>query len=569
MESYFTPFLSTNYVPSENEIDEILNLLVDPINQLVQIDTKIARLQNIIDQLSLKRTQLHTDIAGHRALITPMRRIPQELLQEIFIRCLPAHHNAVMSCREAPLLLGRVCGQWRRVSRSTPRLWSSIHLSITVDEPPRPWNDPAPVETSTDDGSLYEEAVQAWLSRSGGLPLSISLFCISQTYPSGYKERLISSLFQFSDRWRNLSLFASSTSLPLLLSLSREAVPLLETFSFHNSAKNTLSPTLGIPPLDIFRAPLLRTASSSHLKMIPEDMNWARLTSLTLESHEPGVDELTPSRALGILRSCPNLTHCRLEFGRNPTLPLSDDAVTMPLLETLSINEGTSSLNSFFEHLRLPALVNLEFTPSPPKPFVQADVGGPSIVVLLRRLDSLRELTLSTNNLHSTTLMRCLGHIPYITRLSILNSPPFDWRGAWPNPINFFSVLNDEVVALLTPLTSTVDQPLQILCPRLKVLECNQGGVSDAVLHTFIQQRTTHALLYDIQHLEKVDINFRDRQREMDILAALPPEVLAKTHIKLSYPTHISPPKNSSPWAGLEEPGRLELPTRTSRFLFT
>lgn len=553
MESRFSNLLSTNYIPSKHEIDEIHNLLTDPINQLTQLDTEIARLQNIIDQLSLKRTQLHIDVVNHKALTTPMRRIPQELLQEIFIHCLPTHHNAIMSSREAPLLLGLVCSQWRSVSRSTPRLWSSIHVAVSGDPP---WNDRGPVKI--DEKNQHMEAIQAWLSLSGGLPLSISFFHAhsSSEYAELYTETLISTLLQFSHRWINVCFFTSRFS-PALSSISIEAVPLLETFSFHVSSHSKIGAS------DIFRAPQLRKISSSHWRMIPEDMDWSHVTSLSLEARGYVHERLTPVGALGILRNCPNLVHCRLEFPWNTSYFITGDVVTLPLLETLTVKKGPSFLNLFFEQLRLPALIKLEFSSAPL--IRDGDIvvpEDPSIYALLPRLDCLRELTLSAFGMQPQALVKCLQYVPYITRLSILVPSPLYWHVTWPSPNAPLHTFNDEVVSLLTPLTPTNDEPL-LLCPRLKVLECNPGGVSDKVLLAFIQQRTSRALIQNVQRLERVEINFR-RQKEVDILSILPPEVLAETQITLGYSTPVVHRTNSFPHAGLEEPGRLELvPNRT------
>lgn len=574
MESRFTHFFSTNYVPSKHEMDEIHNLLTDPINQLTQLDTEIARLQNIIDQLFLKRTQLHADIVSHKALTTPMRRIPQELLQEIFIHCLPTRHNAVMSSGEAPLLLGRVCSQWRSVSRFTPRLWSSIHVAVPGNLPwSPPWSDQSPIQVEVDEGNSHIEAVQAWLSLSGGLPLSISFFHPPHShsyseYAELYETRLMSTLLLFLPRWRNVCLFASNF-LPLS-SISREAVPLLETYSFHISSTNPSSPTLETPPSDIFRAPQLREISSSHWRMIPEGMDWPHVTSLSLEAHGHGLEGLTPLDAFVILRNCPNLVYCRLEFGWSSSSQfIKDDVVTLPLLQTFAIKEGSSILNSFFEQLRLPALINLEFSSSARRlvhvgdPDVPED---PSIYALLTRLDGLREFTLSAYNILPQTLVKCLQYVPNITRLSILIPSPLDWNNGWP-PINPSHAFNDEVVALLTPVTPTNDD-LLLLCPQLKVVECNPGGVSDRVLLAFIQQRTNRALIQDVQHLERVEISFR-RQKEVDILSTLPPELLAETQIILNYSPPFVPRINSSPRAGLDQPGRLEMLPRTHRLRYT
>ncbi|KAJ7229973.1 hypothetical protein GGX14DRAFT_327721, partial [Mycena pura] len=55
--------------------------------------------------------------------LSPMPRMPLDMLQNIFMHCLPPRLNCVMSDAEAPLLLGRVC-----LSQSTRQLWFRLHI---------------------------------------------------------------------------------------------------------------------------------------------------------------------------------------------------------------------------------------------------------------------------------------------------------------------------------------------------------------------------------------------------------------------------------------------------------
>ncbi|KAJ7080531.1 hypothetical protein C8R44DRAFT_539592, partial [Mycena epipterygia] len=70
-----------------------------------------------------QRISLKDEIDGYKALISPARCIPQDVLEEIFFSCLPTTHNALINAREAPLLLGHICSYWRGISHSMPKLW--------------------------------------------------------------------------------------------------------------------------------------------------------------------------------------------------------------------------------------------------------------------------------------------------------------------------------------------------------------------------------------------------------------------------------------------------------------
>ncbi|KAJ7133614.1 hypothetical protein C8R44DRAFT_611447, partial [Mycena epipterygia] len=121
--SPFADKLKTNYISSNKEIGEIHTLVVEPLDQLARLDTEIDEMQAVLDQLKAKRHLLKEGIEDYRTLSSPMRRIPRDVLQEIFISCIPTKHNAVIHPREAPMLLGRVCSYWRNVAHSTPNIW--------------------------------------------------------------------------------------------------------------------------------------------------------------------------------------------------------------------------------------------------------------------------------------------------------------------------------------------------------------------------------------------------------------------------------------------------------------
>ncbi|KAF7363773.1 hypothetical protein MSAN_01035100 [Mycena sanguinolenta] len=140
-------------------------LLVDPVEEVVRIDAQIAEIELALSQLKEKRALLQAPIDAHKALVSPMRLVPQEILQAIFLSCLPSQHNALIDFNEAPLLLGRVCRHWRSVAYSTPILWSSMHI------PPLPERSALPHVLLK-----QERLVAAWLERSTTCPLSISLF---------------------------------------------------------------------------------------------------------------------------------------------------------------------------------------------------------------------------------------------------------------------------------------------------------------------------------------------------------------------------------------------------------
>ncbi|KAJ7134869.1 hypothetical protein C8R44DRAFT_560198, partial [Mycena epipterygia] len=123
MSSPFAARLGTNYCPKDKEIAEIKALLVEPTLRLKCLDDEIAEMRKALDKLIAEHDALAAYVESHKALMSPARQLPVDIIQEIFTACIPTHRNCVMSASEAPVLLGRICSSWRTLSLSTPRLW--------------------------------------------------------------------------------------------------------------------------------------------------------------------------------------------------------------------------------------------------------------------------------------------------------------------------------------------------------------------------------------------------------------------------------------------------------------
>ncbi|KAJ7804060.1 hypothetical protein B0H14DRAFT_2198314, partial [Mycena olivaceomarginata] len=59
---------------------------------------------------------------AERALEPFFHPLPLDIMQEIFISCLPTKYYAVLSLDHAPLLLCRICRSWRALAHPLPRL---------------------------------------------------------------------------------------------------------------------------------------------------------------------------------------------------------------------------------------------------------------------------------------------------------------------------------------------------------------------------------------------------------------------------------------------------------------
>ncbi|KAJ8095782.1 hypothetical protein PM082_022889 [Marasmius tenuissimus] len=377
--SRFSNVLDTNYVPSEEEVEEIRSIIRGPEDEVMKLSEEITRLQ-------AQREELQRFAERHRHLISTARRIPGELLGEIFVKCLPKKTLPARSVKDAPLLLTTVCRSWRSVALRTPRLWNSIHIFL----PHPPGEFLYGEETFSNLMKGRQEGVRLWLERSGGLPLVVSLSMFHGS-PRWYSRPLsnpntrmlhkefLSFVTQYSSRWKSLSLtHISNHAMPPLGDLNREDLPLLEEFrevgllNHHEDAAVCHSSNLSSPfiktlgAVESLRHLVISVVSELELNL---PFQWAHLTVLRLSIHTPPHNCVLLVQRVSNL--CPLLVECKLVF------PCRDTSGDSPLinqhlpqnwiqLRKLDLTFTGPSISSFeetifniFESMTTPSLTQL------------------------------------------------------------------------------------------------------------------------------------------------------------------------------------------------------------------
>ncbi|KAJ7823972.1 hypothetical protein B0H14DRAFT_3145870 [Mycena olivaceomarginata] len=310
MESRFSRHLSTNYIPSDEEIDFIRIELVSHTQELARIDERIH-------ELFAQRDQIQAHIDSHKALISHPRR------------------NAVISSREAPVLLGQICSAWRTIALSTPRLWASLH---------------APLDYILEKESR-KLAVIEWLQRSGAAPISLSVFAEPNWGHSfAWSERLslFKSLAESSARWCHLDLLNFLDKPGWEDQLAEISTPALESLELSGSVSLLRN-------LDIAKVPSLRAIAlhsndwDEHIDefILEMPLVWSRLTHLTLVCSQYGQHSgISLRNVIVLLGRCPHLISFQGSLGAQ-SLGYLIDHVSMPQLRQFSVEEltGPTSLS--------------------------------------------------------------------------------------------------------------------------------------------------------------------------------------------------------------------------------
>ncbi|KAJ7161470.1 hypothetical protein C8R43DRAFT_1233693 [Mycena crocata] len=191
-------------------------------------------------------------------IIRPALPLPPEILAEIFVHCLPDDSLATPDPTTAPLLLCRICRQFREVALTTPDLWTSLNVDLEQA-------DGLQEEFRTD----YIELCKSWLSRARTKPLLLGLqddlgCCASLPLCLGI-------IVSVSSRWQFVDLELSLDTAKLLPQAGE--FPLLEELNI--TAKDDLS----CIPISFHAAPKLRRVFiSDHGSVQHMQFLWHQLT---------------------------------------------------------------------------------------------------------------------------------------------------------------------------------------------------------------------------------------------------------------------------------------------------
>ncbi|KAJ7060291.1 hypothetical protein C8F01DRAFT_1369945 [Mycena amicta] len=286
--------------------------------------------------------------------LCPALLLPVELTTEIFLHCAPtlAELQAGILKNLPPLVLTRVCRDWRHIAVSIPDLWQKVHMKIANEsDASREW---------------CISFLQLWLSRARNQPLFISVSVAKGDSDSD--GRLVQLLESRRAQWREISLnlplwyfleLFASTHMPLLRRIELDASDPPHTAhidpitAFEDApALEHLSLGLSLRPSQ-FELPFNQLTSLTFANSRPQDLlaclrQTPRLVSCTaeVESGDPSV--LAAVRASALSR----LTHLALRGANLTTFVLR--FLTLPALESLGLAERSGlntediSLMSFF-----------------------------------------------------------------------------------------------------------------------------------------------------------------------------------------------------------------------------
>ncbi|KAJ7707331.1 hypothetical protein B0H17DRAFT_1032408 [Mycena rosella] len=130
--SPYPDLLSSASSPSDLQVAVIWRAIETAETEVSAVDTHLVHLRSAMEQHTRKRAELQDFVKSHRAMVSAIRRLPSELLSEIFVESVDVSATFEPG-RNEPWMIAQVCSRWRAVALTSPRLWSNFVLP--ADDP--------------------------------------------------------------------------------------------------------------------------------------------------------------------------------------------------------------------------------------------------------------------------------------------------------------------------------------------------------------------------------------------------------------------------------------------------
>ncbi|KAI5885895.1 uncharacterized protein SCHCODRAFT_02592432 [Schizophyllum commune H4-8] len=312
--------LRTGCLPTTIGARLICDAIAEADDHIEEIGHELERLNESLKRLDTLKRSLEYSQDVRRALVAPVRRLPTEILAEIFKACCgDAICIAIERC--APLELGSVCKVWRDTIVGMPTLWAGFFFSYDLH---RCYAPPASLVTR----------LKTFLENSGDVPLR---HCIGEQGWSleSLSGDLFEAILQHSHRWTCLwvcppprtsivnrdSLFSQleGRSLSRLTSLQG---------SHNDLCEGNESNLFHIPTL---RSLLILFERGSDARIMP-NLPWEQLECLYIDG--------PPHYSYDILRRCPNVVEWNYSNKWCCTSPatIPETAIRLSHLRKLSVD---------------------------------------------------------------------------------------------------------------------------------------------------------------------------------------------------------------------------------------
>ncbi|KAF5356367.1 hypothetical protein D9758_009526 [Tetrapyrgos nigripes] len=407
--------------PTSSESSQLSKLISNAAQDLSDYEKDIHSLENVLLDLSKKKEELGRYVDHCKSYLSPIRRLPTEIMGEIFLYYQDLH----MSDREdrqfrepltrplysspamTALVLSSVCKLWHTITLATPQLWSRFSLRIRGKC-----------------GSL-SHLLEIYLSRSKQHPLTFDVVVNGDGPNSNTIIRLLSA---HSHRW----FFASCDGRCPGLNMQPD-LPLLQSLEMQYEDADSLNAFAS--------ARTLRTVSVVGIsRFLHSNLPWDQiqfLRALELSTGDVGL----PRYVWELAQKCPALRSLELDFDDYPPHEPAGftSSVHLGKLESLCLRYvNWCDFCELFSVSTLPSLRKLSlyaFTDEGSEGLEEPTLDIAAFSSFISRSQCSISILRLENLQRSTVQLACgmLQHIPTLTELIV--EEVLTWRRDDPPPM--------------------------------------------------------------------------------------------------------------------------------------
>ncbi|KAJ7589161.1 hypothetical protein C8J56DRAFT_937856 [Mycena floridula] len=406
--------LASNDIPSTAEITNLANLASEAAQVARDLDQRIKELESILSLLGEARLEVVRLAEDCRAVMHPVRRLPQDILLEIFLEASAIkqgvweaevrvdHKESMRSVsslnpRAAPWTLTHVGQRWRAIALADSRIWSSIAVSVLA-------------RTARKDQHLNLTMLTLQLQRSANHKLDIYLSSdLQRDEFELYGSGILSLLLASSTRWERLYYRVTFTD---VLSLVEGCLPSLRVLYLKTSWNLRSTPTGPLFHFPMFRiSPSLRNLVCGPKIALIFQMPLHQIESWTAVARYDSQANSHPGSALALLKRLTALKSCRLHIFDGPSHePIPPGFVQLIELRRLNIM-GSAGADIIISHITSPKLQELAIDG-------EVDVNG-LISFLQRSQISLESFELSSRSADEGQVLSLLQMVPQLQNLTL------------------------------------------------------------------------------------------------------------------------------------------------------
>ncbi|KAK1229537.1 hypothetical protein PQX77_007363, partial [Marasmius sp. AFHP31] len=347
--STLDPLSKCNDPPSPHDHRVLLREFKDLLKAIKSLNATIGQLQASIDAFKSRKGELDALVPAYKSAVSLHRRLPNEILTEIFVLCVDRDTSIVnrhttysdrnndypstLDTKKSPWVLSQICARWRNLALSLPKLWSAIDLS---------WE---PELTQIPHVPFIERRLVQTLQRAGNSPLSVS-WCRRSC-----RDTTLSILCSRSYQWKEARIRIPADQLRVLTPYSGmfSALTSLDPY-LEGRDGATVTPN---GPSVFHMASKLRKLALCSDSMIRANQLWQfplrQITTLNLMPENPFATRLTYESLQMVLPCLTNVESCSIgsfDFVRDHRKP----PLTLPRLHSLQLVAGKfPAIDSFLQ----------------------------------------------------------------------------------------------------------------------------------------------------------------------------------------------------------------------------